>query len=77
MESMQKQMQGILNVLTPLQQAKFLCWMEGGMNGTNLITTVKNVLKMNNAAATSPGAADDSESLSLSDMESLSSLSIV
>lgn len=77
MESMQKQMQGILNVLTPLQQAKFLCWIEGGMNGTNLITTVKKVLKMNHAVTTSLGTTDDSESLSLSDMESLSSLSIV
>ena len=77
MESMQKQMQGILNVLTPLQQAKFLCWIEGGMNGTNFITTVKKVLKMNNATTTSLGTTDESESLSLSDMESLSSLSLV
>ena len=77
MESMQKQMEGILKVLTPFQQAKFLCWMEGGMNGTNLITTVKKVLQMNNTNATSAGNTDDSESLSLSDMESLSSLSLV
>ena len=44
---MQQQMRGILDVLSPLQQAKFLVWMEGGMNGTNLIAEVKRVLQMN------------------------------
>ena len=37
MESMQTQMRGILDVLRPYQQAKFLVWMEAGMNGTDLI----------------------------------------
>lgn len=49
---MQQQMRGILDVLTPLQQAKFLVWMEGGMNGTNLIAEVKKLLQMNEKACT-------------------------
>ncbi|KNB45893.1 hypothetical protein JH06_0504 [Blastocystis sp. subtype 4] len=73
MESMQQQMRGILDVLSPLQQAKFLAWMEGGMNGTNLIAEVKRLLQMNQTVST----MEDSSSLSLSDMESLSSLSMV
>ena len=72
MESMQTQMRGILDVLRPYQQAKFLLWMEAGMNGTDLIAKLKKVLQMNATAVT-----DDSSSLSLSDMDSLSSLSMV
>ena len=72
MEAMQTQMRGILDVLRPYQQAKFLVWMEAGMNGTDLIAKLKKVLQMN--ATTT---ADDSSSLSLSDMDSLSSLSMV
>ena len=49
---MQQQMRGILDVLTPLQQAKFLAWMEGGMNGTNLIAEVKRLLQMNQTVST-------------------------
>jgi len=49
---MQQQMRGILDVLSPLQQAKFLAWMEGGMNGTNLIAEVKRLLQMNQTVST-------------------------
>lgn len=73
-ESMHEQLKGILNVLTPTQQAKFMIWMEKGMNGPDLISSIKKVLQMHNQANVSD-LGDDSMSLSLSENESLSSLS--
>lgn len=67
MESMHEQMQGILSVLSPVQQAKFLVWVEGGMNGRGLITTLQRVLEMQKQQ---DSIIDDSQSLSLSELDS-------
>ena len=72
MDSMHKQMQGILKVLTPMQQAKFMMWIEEGMSGRGLISTVRKILEINSQE---DFLTDDSQSLSLSDLESLGSLS--
>ena len=69
-ESMHEQMKGILSVLTPMQQAKFLIWVEEGMNGSDIISSVHRVLQMQNRPS-----MDDTLSMSLSENESLSSLS--
>ena len=69
---MHKQMQGILKVLTPMQQAKFMMWIEEGMSGRGLISTVRKILEINSQE---DFLTDDSQSLSLSDLESLGSLS--
>lgn len=45
-ESMHEQMKGILSVLSPLQQAKFLLWVEEGMSGPGIISTLRRVLEM-------------------------------
>lgn len=68
MESMQRQMRGILDTLTPIQQARFLIWVEDGMNGEGLIASVKRVLHMNTCCD------EDGTSLSLSDLDSTTSL---
>ena len=64
-------MRGILSVLTPSQQAKFLIWVEEGMNGSDILSSVQRVLRMQNESA-----GGDDTSLSLSENESLSSLSM-
>lgn len=69
---MHEQMRGILNVLSPSQQAKFLIWVEDGMNGADLISTVHKVLQMQKKPAVDVG--DDSVSLSISENESFSSI---
>lgn len=71
-ESMHEQMRGILNVLSPSQQAKFLIWMEGGMNGADLISSVQKVLQLQKKPAVDVG--EDSVSLSVSENESFSSI---
>lgn len=43
MESMQKQMQGILAALSPFQQAQFLLWME---NDEGFVASLRRVLQM-------------------------------
>ena len=68
---MHEQMRGILSVLTPSQQAKFLIWVEDGMNGSDILSSVQRVLRMQKEAV-----GGDDTSLSLSENESLSSLSM-
>lgn len=66
-ESMHEQMKGILNVLSPLQQAKFLLWVEEGMSGPGIVATVRRVLQMQREQEN--GATEDSQSRSVSELE--------
>lgn len=67
---MHEQMRGILSVLTPTQQAKFLIWVEEGMNGSDILSSVQRVLKMQNQPTF------EGDDISLSENESLSSISM-
>lgn len=72
-ESMHEQMKGILSVLTPLQQAKFLLWVEEGMSGPGIICTLRRVLEMQREGQREGqgGEAEDeqSQSRSMSELE--------
>ena len=72
-ESMHEQMKGILSVLTPLQQAKFLLWVEEGMSGPGIICTLRRVLEMQREGKREGqgGEAEDeqSQSRSMSELE--------
>lgn len=79
-ESMHEQMKGILSVLSPLQQAKFLLWVEEGMSGPGIISTLRRVLKMQGEGKDAQDAQgteaedDPSQSQSQSQSRSVSEL---
>ena len=77
-ESMHEQMKGILSVLSPLQQAKFLLWVEEGMSGPGIISTLRRVLEMQREGKenleTQGTEAEDDPSQSQSQSRSVSEL---
>lgn len=68
-ESMHEQMKGILSVLTPLQQAKFLLWVEEGMSGPGIICTLRRVLEMQREGQGGEAEDEQSQSRSMSELE--------
>lgn len=66
-ESMHEQMKGILSVLSPIQQAKFLLWVEEGMSGPGIVSTLRRVLQMQQDSEAV--GTEDSQSRSVSELE--------